>query len=352
MTAKITLITVTLLLLRCCTNLQYLEIQFLTFVCLSVFSPNSDKIHGSSSLIQTNIPHLETNSISTRVSWFRSARPLIRRSSTQPGFCWPVELRKCANISDSKNSDLYWPVQLDQDHIARYLLSSAESAHQQHIGDRDKVSNLRSSTYEHCLWPFLITCLVVYFHLSEAWVLCTIDNRLNIATIIWSLCSFRQRSGRMQVMQLRFYLISFFVLSIKCFPTDPWSWSWCLQELRNRRAEEPVPGDQPQPAGAAAQDPDPGRESRALSSPTPSFTSMAPRPRHLKLLVTTHHQGNICYTYIIFHTIFLSVVTVARMLSNTALFLYNDNIQSPMYPVPTASGPCVADVTLLAVGKL
>ena len=83
-----------------------------------------------------------------------------------------------------------------------------------------------------------------------------------------------------------------------------------------------------------------------------SFTSMAPRPGHLKLLVTTHHQGNICYTYIIFHTIFLSVVTVARMLSNTALFLYNDNIQSPMYPVPTASGPCVADVTLLAVGKL
>ena len=111
---------------------------------------------------------------------------------------------------------------------------------------------------------------MVYFHLSEAWVLCTIDNRLNIATIIWSLCSFRQRSGRMQVMQLRFYLISFFVLSIKCFPTDPWSWSWswCLQELRNRRAEEPVPGDQQQPAGAAAQDPDPGRESRASSQLT------------------------------------------------------------------------------------
>ena len=67
MTAKITLITVTLLLLRCCTNLQYLEMQFLTFVCLSVFSPNSDKIHGSS-LIQTNIPHLETNSISIQYS--------------------------------------------------------------------------------------------------------------------------------------------------------------------------------------------------------------------------------------------------------------------------------------------
>ena len=227
MTAKITLITVTLLLLRCCTNLQYLEIQFLTFVCLSVFSPNSDKIHGSSSLIQTNIPHLETNSISTRVSWFRSARPLIRRSSTQPGFCWPVELRKCANISDSKNSELYWPVQQDQDHIARYLLSSAESAHQQHIGDRDKVSNLRSSTYEHCLWPFLITCLVVYFHLSEAWVLCTIDNRLNIATIIWSLCSFRQRSGRMiLILELVFTRVT----KPESRRTSPWwpaaaSWS-------------------------------------------------------------------------------------------------------------------------------
>ena len=261
----------------------------------------------------------------------------------------PHPLRKFAGVAIAKIQ-----TSTGQSSWTRTTSPGTCSAHQQHIGDRDKVSNLRSSTYEHCLWPFLITCLVVYFHLSEAWVLCTIDNRLNIATIIWSLCSFRQRSGRMQVMQLRFYLISFFVLSIKCFPTDPWSWSWswCLQELRNRRAEEPVPGDQPQPAGAAAQDPDPGRESRALSSPTPSFTSMAPRPRHLKLLVTTHHQGNICYTYIIFHTIFLSVVTVARMLSNTALFLYNDNIQSPMYPVPTASGPCVADVTLLAVGKL
>ena len=148
MTVKITLITVTLLLLRCCTNLQYLEIQFLTFVCLSVFSPNSDKIHGSSSLIQTNIPHLETNSISTRVSWFRSARPLIRRSSTQPGFCWPVELRKCANISDSKNSDLYWPVQLDQDHIARYLLSTSAT----HRGQRQGVK-----FEELYLWTLFVT---------------------------------------------------------------------------------------------------------------------------------------------------------------------------------------------------
>ena len=41
-----------------------------------------------------------------------------------------------------------------------------------------------------------------------------------------------------------------------------------------------------------------------------SFTFLAPSPRHLKLMVTTHHQGNIRYTYIIFNTIFLSVVTV------------------------------------------
>ena len=58
-------------------------------------------------------------------------------------------------------------------------------------------------------------------------------------------------------------------------------------------------------------------------SPLASFTSLELSPRHLKLLVTTHHQGNIRYTraYLIFHTIFLSVVTVKYMLSNTALFL-------------------------------
>ena len=172
MTAKITLITVTLLLLRCCTNLQYLEIQFLTFVCLSVFSPNSDKIHGSSSLIQTNIPHL------------------------------------------------------DQDHIARYLLSTSAT----HRGQRQGVK-----FEELYLWTLYVTvshnlpCGILSFVGSLGIV-------HNIPTIICSLCSWRQRSIRMQVTQFTCCLLFdfIFVLSIKCFPTDPWSRSWCSQELRDQ----------------------------------------------------------------------------------------------------------------------
>ena len=58
----------------------------------------------------------------------------------------------------------------------------------------------------------------------------------NIPTIICSLCSWRQRSSRMQVTQLTCCLLFdfIFVLSIKCFPTDPWSRSWCSQELRDQ----------------------------------------------------------------------------------------------------------------------
>ena len=58
----------------------------------------------------------------------------------------------------------------------------------------------------------------------------------NIPTIICSLCSWRQRSSRMQVTQFTCCLLFdfIFVLSIKCFPTDPWSRSWCSQELRDQ----------------------------------------------------------------------------------------------------------------------
>ena len=51
-----------------------------------------------------------------------------------------------------------------------------------------------------------------------------------------SLCSWRQRSSRMQVTQFTCCLLFdfIFVLSIKCFPTDPWSRSWCSQELRDQ----------------------------------------------------------------------------------------------------------------------
>ena len=58
---------------------------------------------------------------------------------------------------------------------------------------------------------------------QQHWWVCQLSVCINVDEAHW-----------MPIMQPSCYLISFFVLSIKCFPTDPWSRSWCSQELRDQ----------------------------------------------------------------------------------------------------------------------